>query len=101
MMAEDRPMRVRLIGLDEVVQACDRIAQEVLASGLEVDMVVGVARGGFMPARFFIRGMDPMPQTREAIVAALQERHELTLSAQQLEQVIHYNGFRVAPACSR
>ncbi|AGA32863.1 Xanthine-guanine phosphoribosyltransferase [Thioalkalivibrio nitratireducens DSM 14787] len=43
---------VQLVGLDEVVEACDRLAQAVLASGFRPDTVVAVARGGFMPARF-------------------------------------------------
>ncbi len=45
-------MRVRLIGLDEVVEACDRVAQAIDAAGVKVDTIVAVARGGFMPARF-------------------------------------------------
>lgn len=45
-------MPVRLIALDEVVDACDRVAHALLHAGVEVDTVVAVARGGFMPARF-------------------------------------------------
>lgn len=51
-MPDRPPMPVRLIGLDEVVEACDRVAQAVLKAGVAVDTVVAVARGGFMPARF-------------------------------------------------
>jgi uncharacterized protein len=199
-------MRVQLIGLEEVVQACDRVAQVVVDAGVEVDTIVAVARGGFMPARFlcdfldvsrllsirvrhygagahaaggatveyplggdiagrrvllvddvndsgetlqaalpylrdqspavlhtvvlhekaatacpadfkaevirewrwllypwavvedvgqFIRDMDPVPQTREAIREALEACHGLTLSPAQLERVIRYNRLRV------
>lgn len=54
----DRPIRVQLLGLDEVVQACDRLAQAVLDAGVAVDTVVAVARGGFMPARFLCDFLD-------------------------------------------
>lgn len=51
-MSDKRDMPVRLIGLEEVVQACDRVAQAVLEAGARIDTVVAIARGGFMPARF-------------------------------------------------
>ena len=202
----DRPMQVRLIALEEVVAACDRLARAVLDSGFRPDTVVAIARGGFMPARFlcdfldistlmsikvrhyeaggqrsgdavvdsplggdvsgrkvllvddvndsgetlraalpylgdlnpselrsavlheksttacsadftaelmrewrwmlypwavvedagqFIRDMDPVPDSVDAIRAALQEKHDLTLSPAQLDRVIRYNRLRV------
>jgi uncharacterized protein len=45
-------MPVRLIGLDEVVTACDWVARAVLEGGCRPQTVVAIARGGFMPARF-------------------------------------------------
>lgn len=205
-MADTEPMPVRLIGLDEVVDACDRVASVLLDAEEEVDTVVAIARGGFMPARFlcdfldvarlmsiqighyeagarsagevtveyplggdiegrrvllvddvndsgdtleaalvylrdqspaalhsavlhektttrcpadfkaevmrewrwvlypwavvedagqFIRDMDPVPRTRQAIGNALRERHELVLDPGQLERVIRYGGLAV------
>lgn len=199
-------MQVQLIGLDEVVETCDHVAKAVLKAGVEVDTVVAVARGGFMPARFlcdfldvsrllsikvahyeagarsaggatveyplggniegrrvllvddvndsgdtlqaalthlreqspaelhsavlhekatttcaadfkaevirewrwvlypwavvedagqFIRDLDPVPETRDAIMKGLEERHNLTLTPAQLERVIRYNRLQV------
>lgn len=205
-MADTEPMPVRLIGLEEVVAACDRVASALLDADVKVDTVVAIARGGFMPARFlcdflgiarllsiqighyeagarstgkaaveyplggdiagrrvllvddvndsgdtlqaalvclgdqapaalhsavlhektitrcradvkaevmrewrwvlypwavvedagqFIRDMDPIPGTRQAIRDALRERHELVLDPGQLERVIRYGGLAV------
>lgn len=205
-MADTSTMPVRLIGLDEVVEACDRVARALRDADVEVDTVVAIARGGFMPARFlcdfleisrllsiqighyeagaqsagevtveyplggdingrrvllvddvndsgdtlqaalaylggqapaalhsavlheksttirradfkaetmrewrwvlypwavvedvgqFIRDMDPIPDTRQAIHDALRERHELVLDPGQLERVIRYGGLAV------
>lgn len=204
-------MQVRLIGLDEVVEACDRVAQAVLKAGVEVDTVVAIARGGFMPARVlcdflhvsrllsikvghyeagarfagaamveyplggaidgrrvllvddvndsgdtlqaalshlreqspaalhsavlhekstttcaaefkaeilrewrwvlypwavvedvgqFIRDMKPVPETRDAMMKALEERHGLIVTPGQLERIIRYNGLQVVDGSS-
>ena len=45
-------MQVQLVGLEEVVDACDRLARAILVSGFQPDLVVAIARGGFVPARF-------------------------------------------------
>jgi uncharacterized protein len=45
-------MPVQLVSLEEVVDACDRLARAILAHGMRPDSVVAIARGGFMPARF-------------------------------------------------
>jgi len=45
-------MQVQLVGMEEVVTACDRLAQTILAGGFRPEIVVAVARGGFVPARF-------------------------------------------------
>lgn len=45
-------MKVRLVELEEIVVGCDRLAQAILAEGFIPDIMVAVARGGFMPARF-------------------------------------------------
>lgn len=47
-----RIMQVQLVGLEEVVAACDRLAMAILESGFRPDLVVAIARGGFVPARF-------------------------------------------------
>ncbi|MGM0553488.1 MAG: phosphoribosyltransferase [Pseudomonadota bacterium] len=51
-MTEPRKMPVRLIGVEEVVSATDRLARRILDSGFRPDTIVAIARGGFMPARF-------------------------------------------------
>ncbi|GAA0849675.1 hypothetical protein GCM10009113_29740 [Marinobacter szutsaonensis] len=51
-MAEPTIMQVQLLSPDEVVDACDEVARHILASRFRPDMIVAVARGGFMPARF-------------------------------------------------
>lgn len=45
-------MQVQLVTLEEVVEACDRLARAIRASGFRPDLVVAIARGGFVPARF-------------------------------------------------
>lgn len=45
-------VKVQLVGLEEVVAACERLARVILASGFQPDIVVAIARGGFVPARF-------------------------------------------------
>jgi len=45
-------MQVQLVGLDEVVDACDRLGRALLESNFRPDIIVAVARGGFVPARF-------------------------------------------------
>ncbi|TVP93351.1 MAG: phosphoribosyltransferase [Thioalkalivibrio sp.] len=57
-MADAATMPVRLIGLGEVVEACDRVARALLDADVEVDTVVAIARGGFMPARFLCDFLD-------------------------------------------
>ncbi|MBS0002623.1 MAG: phosphoribosyltransferase [Thioalkalivibrio sp.] len=57
-MADTSTMPVRLIGLGEVVEACDRVARALLNADVEVDTVVAIARGGFMPARFLCDFLD-------------------------------------------
>lgn len=47
-----RTMQVQLVELEEVVDACDRLARAILKSGFRPDLIVAIARGGFMPARF-------------------------------------------------
>ncbi|MGF2736245.1 phosphoribosyltransferase [Marinobacter sp. DUT-1] len=51
-MAEPTIMQVQLLTPDDVVDACDTVARHILASRFRPDMIVAVARGGFMPARF-------------------------------------------------
>ncbi len=51
-MAEPAVMKVQLLSPDEVVDACDTLARHIQASGYRPDIIVAVARGGFMPARF-------------------------------------------------
>ncbi len=43
--------RCRIVGLEEVYELCWRLAHEVRAAGYRPDLVVAVARGGFVPAR--------------------------------------------------
>lgn len=49
----------------------------------------------------FIRELEPLPATRDAIRDALQDKHGLTLSPDQLDRVIRYNRLPVSdgPAC--
>ncbi|MCG7201230.1 phosphoribosyltransferase [Marinobacter pelagius] len=57
-MAEPTIMKVQLLSPDEVVDACDALAKRILASRFRPEMVVAVARGGFMPARFLCDFLD-------------------------------------------
>jgi len=45
-------MQVQLVGLEEVVDACDRLGRALLESDFRPDVIVAIARGGFVPARF-------------------------------------------------
>jgi len=51
-MAEPTIMQVQLLSPDEVVDACDTVARRILASRFRPEVIIAVARGGFMPARF-------------------------------------------------
>jgi hypoxanthine phosphoribosyltransferase len=51
-MPEAATMQVNLVSLDEVVETCDRLAQQISASDFHPDFIIAIARGGFTPARF-------------------------------------------------
>jgi hypothetical protein len=51
-MPEATTMQVDLVSLDEVVETCDRLAQQISASDFHPDFIIAIARGGFTPARF-------------------------------------------------
>lgn len=51
-MAEPRKMPVQRIPVHAVVDAADALARQILASPFQPDIIVAIARGGFMPARF-------------------------------------------------
>lgn len=51
-MSDPTVMQVQLVSLEEVVDACDQLAQRILESDFEPEIIVAVARGGFTPARF-------------------------------------------------
>lgn len=51
-MAEPTIMKVQLLSPDEVVDACDVLARRIRASRFQPEVIIAVARGGFMPARF-------------------------------------------------
>ena len=51
-MPEATLMQVHLVSLDEVVEACDHLAQQICESDFHPDVIIAVARGGFTPARF-------------------------------------------------
>lgn len=57
-MAEPTVMKVQLLSPDEVVDACDVVAKRILASRFRPEIIVAVARGGFMPARFLCDFLD-------------------------------------------
>lgn len=51
-MSEATRMQVQLVSMDEVVEACDQLAQRIRQSDFQPEVIVAVARGGFTPARF-------------------------------------------------
>ncbi|WP_018863943.1 phosphoribosyltransferase [Thioalkalivibrio sp. ARh3] len=51
-MSEAHKMPVQLISVNEVVDASDTLARQILDSDFRPDTIVAIARGGFMPARF-------------------------------------------------
>ncbi len=49
--AEHRVTRCRIVGLEEVYELSFQLARAVRAAGYRPDLVVAIARGGFVPAR--------------------------------------------------
>ncbi len=45
------PIRFKPITWREVEDACAKIAEAILSDGLEIDVIVGIMRGGWIPAR--------------------------------------------------
>lgn len=46
------PLRCQLVSLPEVHNLTDRLSRSIRRSGYRPDLVVAIARGGFVPARF-------------------------------------------------
>jgi hypoxanthine phosphoribosyltransferase len=55
------PQRCEVIGLDEVYELAFQLSQSVRSAGYQPDLVIAIARGGFVPARLvcdFLRCRD-------------------------------------------
>jgi hypoxanthine-guanine phosphoribosyltransferase len=97
-------MRFRLIGMDEVVDACDRVAQAIDAAGARSG---GRAKVEY-PLNGDIAGLDVLlvddvtdsGRTLKAALPYLRE-YELTLSPQQLERVIGFNKLNIDDNATR
>ncbi|MFO7799914.1 MAG: phosphoribosyltransferase family protein, partial [Rhodohalobacter sp.] len=47
----DKDFTARIVGLSEVYQMAYKISDQITESTLNFDVVIGIARGGFPPAR--------------------------------------------------
>lgn len=51
-MSRRETLPVQKVSTEEVVAACDQLCRTIREAGFVPDVVVAIARGGFMPARF-------------------------------------------------
>ncbi|MFO7581136.1 phosphoribosyltransferase, partial [Guyparkeria sp.] len=51
-MSRRETLPVQKVSTEEVVAACDQLCRTIRGAGFVPDVVVAIARGGFMPARF-------------------------------------------------
>jgi hypoxanthine phosphoribosyltransferase len=77
-------LRCELISWSEVQRLCLRLATLIQASNYQPDIVVAIARGGFVPARLVCDYLDMMALT------SIKIEHYLAGSAKQEQAVIRY-----------
>ncbi len=77
-------MRCELIAWSEVQRLCLRLATLIRASKYNPDIVVAIARGGFVPARLLCDYLDIMALT------SIKIEHYLAGSTKQAQAVIRY-----------
>ena len=77
-------MRCELISWSEVQRLCLRLASLIRDSNYEPDIVVAIARGGYVPARLLCDYLDIMALT------SIKIEHYLAGSAKQEQAVIRY-----------
>ncbi len=77
-------MRCELISMSEVQRLCLRLATLIRDSGYQPDIIVAVARGGFVPARYLCDYLDIMALT------SIKIEHYLAGSTKQEQAVIRY-----------
>lgn len=76
----DKNFTARIVGLPEVYEMAYTISQKVTESNLKFDVIVGIARGGFPPARFVCDFLNIKTLT------AIQIRH-YTGGAEEMKEV--------------
>lgn len=64
-MRESRPMRLEKVAWGGVEAMCRKLAREIRAAGFQPDYIIGVGRGGWVPARLLsdmlgVRGLCAM-----------------------------------------
>ncbi len=77
-------MQCELITWSEVQRLCQRLAVMIKASGYEVDIVIAIGRGGYVPARLVCDYLDIMALT------SIRIEHYLSGSTKQKKANIHY-----------
>lgn len=77
-------MRCELISWSEVQQLCLRLAAMIWDSNYQPDIVVAIARGGFVPARLLCDYLDIMALT------SIKIEHYLAGSTKQEQAIIRY-----------
>jgi hypoxanthine phosphoribosyltransferase len=77
-------MRCELISWGEVERLCQRLATQIKCSGYQPDIVIAIARGGYVPARLICDYLDLMPLT------SIKIEHYLAGSSKQEQAVIRY-----------
>ncbi len=77
-------MRCELISMLEVQRLCLRLATLIRDSNYQPDIIVAIARGGFVPARFLCDYLDIMALT------SIKVEHYLAGSTRQDQAVIRY-----------
>jgi len=77
-------MHCELISWAEIERLCRRLAMQINRSGYRPDMVVAIARGGYVPARLICDYLDLMPLT------SIKIEHYLAGSSKQEPALIRY-----------
>lgn len=77
-------MRCELISMSEVQRLCMRLATRIQDSGYQPDIIVAIARGGLVPARYLCDYLDIM------MLTSIKIEHYLAGSNRQQEAIIRY-----------
>lgn len=83
----ERNLPCQIIGWNEIDALVSRLAQQMHAAGFRPDLIVAIARGGFVPARLLAQ-MEPTPRTAEEFNHRLKEEHGISFPLERLKELL-------------